>query len=348
MRGDWAIINRKIKECMRSSSPLDCLLKLFNITNDGWVAFKIGEYYETINQLGEAIKYYEKAYSLLPLDKYKALAESKINELQGKLNKPADELYIVSCTKRKIWDLDPNASKYVRAKDAYKGEHFIKWLNSSKSKNTFWIIFSSKYGLIEPDHPIENYDIHIMDKGAITDEMLLRQIMHYSFYNKKISDFKKIYFIGSPLYFEKIKNAFEMAGIEIEKYEINGINERIETYKQYLHEFLNQNLKHVKDLDKGNIPHESGIYAFYTSEGKPLYVGTSKDLRRRIGYHLTGNASNSTLRRKLIKNLKNEKAVTDFLENCTIRYLPLPDIEERKLKLLEHFFIAALNPDLND
>jgi len=44
-----------------------------------------------------------------------------------------------------------------------------------ESKKYPWIIFSSKYGFIEPDHPIKEYDIHFRDdrKKAVSDETLL-------------------------------------------------------------------------------------------------------------------------------------------------------------------------------
>ena len=46
-----------------------------------------------------------------------------------------------------------------------------KWLESKEAKIYPWLIFSSKYGIIEPDHPIRNYDIHfIYDPGAISEK----------------------------------------------------------------------------------------------------------------------------------------------------------------------------------
>jgi len=63
----WKIINKKIKECQQllvHEKVIDCLLDLFQQTNDGWVAFNIGQEYEKINKLEDALEYYQKAEEL--------------------------------------------------------------------------------------------------------------------------------------------------------------------------------------------------------------------------------------------------------------------------------------------
>ena len=247
------------------------------------------------------------------------------------------------------------------AKDAYKGEHFIRWLNSSKSREAYWIVFSSKYGFIESDHPIEKYDIHITDNAAVADEMLLTQIKFYKFYGKKIKEFKRIYFIGSDLYFDKLQALFDSLGFQLTKYNIDAtfssisniddksIDENIRQYLQYLKKFLVQKLVKVKELRRKSVLAKRGIYGFYDANGTLLYIGTTDNLKRRIfNNHISGNARASSLRRKLKKTLKEESQITQFLENCYLRFLPLQNVEQRLLKLIEHFFIAILVPTLND
>lgn len=124
-----------------------------------------------------------------------------------------DKLFIVSCTKKKIWDLQASP-KFVPAKDAYIGDHFKKWLNSENSKNFPWLVFSSKYGLIEPDHPIKNYDIELGREGSISEKTLLGQIIYHDF-GFKVKDFKEVYFVGSLNYYNKLKEIFECAGINL-------------------------------------------------------------------------------------------------------------------------------------
>jgi len=124
-----------------------------------------------------------------------------------------DKLFIVSCTKKKIWDILVSP-KFVPAKDAYIGDHFKKWLRSESSKKYPWLVFSSKYGLIEPDHPIRNYDIELGREGSISEKTLLGQIIYHDF-GFKVKDFKEVYFVGSLNYYNKLKEIFKCAGIDL-------------------------------------------------------------------------------------------------------------------------------------
>lgn len=221
---NWSAINRKIKDCINSQNPLDCLLELFQKTDDGWVAFHIGKILKDEGNPEKALYYYEKAYERLPLPKYRDMARNEIEILKKQLAQKEhvskDVLFIVTCIEKKIW-AEKDAPKYVPAKEAYTGSTMKKWLASEEEKKYYWLIFSSKYGLIEPDHPIKNYDIHfIKSPGAISEETLLRQILYQKFDGFKITDFGKIYFVGSRDYFIKLKTIFMRAGIEIEKYKL--------------------------------------------------------------------------------------------------------------------------------
>jgi len=78
---NWSEINRKIDECLRLPDPLYCLLNLFEQTNDGMVAFKIGELYQKLGEIEKAIQYYEIAYELFPKREFKELARRRIESL---------------------------------------------------------------------------------------------------------------------------------------------------------------------------------------------------------------------------------------------------------------------------
>ena len=128
-------------------------------------------------------------------------------------------VYIVSCTRKKIWDFDPNAPKKVLAKDAYKGSTFLKWLQYVEQKNNVkWYIFSSKYGIIEPEHPIENYDIYFVrdvDK-AIPEDTIIEQIKKHGIHKAR-----NVYFVGSDdAYYDKLKRIFEKAGVKLHRFEL--------------------------------------------------------------------------------------------------------------------------------
>lgn len=136
----------------------------------------------------------------------------------------SSKLFIISCTKLKIWDLRENR-KFVPAKEAYIGKTFKKWVDSEQSKKCLWIVFSSRYGFIDSDHPIKNYNLHFVRDGdyAISENFLIYQIENEYFecheVKFKIKDIPNIYFIGSKEYYSKLKEIFKKCGIELKFYD---------------------------------------------------------------------------------------------------------------------------------
>ena len=136
---------------------------------------------------------------------------------------PRKVLFVVSCTKRKIWDEEAGAPRFVPARYAYRGEvfrKFIQWAerNMLEKRGFKWIILSAKYGFIEPWHPVSNYDITFEDEntGPITAESLYNQVMFQNRWGKiKLKNFKRIIFFGSSKYREKILRAFKDVQAEI-------------------------------------------------------------------------------------------------------------------------------------
>jgi len=131
----------------------------------------------------------------------------------------------------------------------------------------------------------------------------------------------------------------------------NGVyQERIEKLSDGLQRFLAIERVKMIELSRKDIPNSPGIYAIYAPNSqKPLYIGSTNNLKRRIyTNHLKGDEKASTLRRKLFKELKDERRVTEFLETCSIRFVSLEDMSEKEIKRIEHFFIAILEPEMND
>jgi len=126
--------------------------------------------------------------------------------------------------------------------------------------------------------------------------------------------------------------------------------ERIEKLSDVLQRFLAIEQVKMVELRRKDIPDSPGIYAVYAPNSqKSLYIGSTNNLRRRIyTNHLKGNREASTLRRKLFKELKDERKVTEFLETCSIRYISLEGMSEKEIKAVEHFFISILEPEMND
>lgn len=215
---DWITINRKlIPECLQSDNPINCLKRLYEQTGDGMVAFKLGELLESKGDFDEALKFYEIAHNRFPLPSWIKRAEERIRQIKERMkSQEVDEkvLFIVSCTKSKIWD-NGESRKLVPAKEAYTGFTMRVWLMLDESKRFPWVIFSSKYGFIDPNQPIENYNIHFVknrDK-AVSEETLKEQIKHNEFKYRgskfRISDFDKVYFIGSREYYDELKQIFD-------------------------------------------------------------------------------------------------------------------------------------------
>ena len=253
---DWKTINKKIKECQQLLIPekvIDCLLYLFQQTNDGWVAFNIGREYENINKLEDALKYYQRAEQLLPIDDYKEKARDSIRRIKNKLEErkitestkfveftefflpniselnPSDTLFIVSCTPDKIWEHDPTAPDFVPARYAYRGRRFLKFLrwaeeNEIEKKGFYWVILSGKYGFIEPWHPISKYDVNLSnpDDYSISDESLKKQVSQKRQWRNKngilievrLADFNNIICVNcSSTYLSKIKMCFHKTNL---------------------------------------------------------------------------------------------------------------------------------------
>ena len=114
--------------------------------------------------------------------------------------------------------------------------------------------------------------------------------------------------------------------------------ERIEELSHILQRFLAIEQVKMVELRRKAISDSPGIYAVYAPNSqKPLYIGSTNNLKCRIyTNHLKGNREASTLRRKFFKELKDERRVTEFLENCSIRLISLEGMSEKEIKAVEH------------
>jgi len=192
---------------------------------------------EQIRLYKEAILLYEKAVEFfsrpgqrgnpeIPRANAKKAREklSGIEETSERPNIPApppielSTLYILSCSKQKIWDIDDNADDYVPAQNAYTGLNFIRareWLKNNKP-DCYWFILSGKHGFMEPFKPIDWYDIHLIENAneAISTEELKRQLKQKRRWKGsngltkeiKIEDFKDVVALNfTNGYFDKIE-----------------------------------------------------------------------------------------------------------------------------------------------
>ncbi len=146
-------------------------------------------------------------------------------------------LFIVNCTRKKAFhDTKNECNKenkdnrdYIPAGCAYCGSSFMRFkyfLNElekkMKEKNIdypiYWIILSAKYGFIEPDHPIHNYNVAFdyEETGPISILSLIRQATRqkrrwkircntnnnsHVYVTKKLIEFDKIYVYTKNVYY---------------------------------------------------------------------------------------------------------------------------------------------------
>ncbi|MBD3216055.1 MAG: hypothetical protein GF311_25810 [Candidatus Lokiarchaeota archaeon] len=135
---------------------------------------------------------------------------------------PNKSLFIVSCTKEKIWDIMKETDQYYAAEKAYYGKEFKKFLEwyelfNLKVKGYYWIILSGKYGFIEPKHPITWYDINMANPNhyPISLKSLKNQCkqirkwqLNGKYVNIKLNKFQNFICVNcDPFYIERIKSS---------------------------------------------------------------------------------------------------------------------------------------------
>jgi len=130
-------------------------------------------------------------------------------------------------------------------------------------------------------------------------------------------------------------------------------SQQIAAYDKHLQALLRSTRISLSDArTKGNISGEPGVYRIFLEDefDQSLYIGKTRDLRRRICDDLlSGDEQSHTLRKKLASsyNLPDKAAVTDFLvRGYQCQILIVPRVTE--ISCLEHYAIAALRPKLND
>lgn len=98
----------------------------------------------------------------------------------------------------------------------------------------------------------------------------------------------------------------------------------------------------------GKVPDRPGVYVIFNEQDEIIYVGRTRNLRRRLlRDHRRGNVRGSQFRKALMQNygLTSEEQVDDYVDRCTFKFKEIEDPQE-KIRL-EHFATAILAPALN-
>ncbi|MGE0816172.1 MAG: N-glycosylase/DNA lyase [Vicinamibacterales bacterium] len=221
----WQSINSRISECRRSPDPLACLTTLFNTERDGHVAMALGQECERLGRLHEASRWYRQASHLYPVDSYKVRARAAAERIDGRLGsvkRPSaqddhqrglpDELHIIECSRSKIWSESNDAPRFVPAREAYLGDAMKAWLRDPRSATHRWLVLSARYGFIDPDQPVEHYNVTFGDvrTGPVSMETLTAQVRQQCRWQDSIPlrRFSRVVVHGHANYIRAVRAAF--------------------------------------------------------------------------------------------------------------------------------------------
>jgi excinuclease UvrABC nuclease subunit len=113
-------------------------------------------------------------------------------------------------------------------------------------------------------------------------------------------------------------------------------------------ELLNSKSLSFKNVVSNEVPDRPGVYAIFDEHNRVIYVGRTKNLRRRLlRDHRRGNVRGSQFRKALMQNygLTDEEQINSHVDQLTFKFKEVDDPEERIR--LEHFATAVLAPKLN-
>lgn len=225
---NWREINEAISRCRRTSNPVPCLTALFERIRDGHVAAALGEEHERRGRIDDARRWFTEATRLYPKPEYKVRALAALRRLgaseqpERSETAPAQEsvLHIIECSKRKIWDSAAvSTPRFVPAKQAYLGDAIRSWLADPRASTERWLILSARYGFIDPDQPVENYDVtfKLPLTGPIPDDALAAQVRYQVRWADAvpIRQFTRVVVHGHRDYFDRVRTAFAPVGAQV-------------------------------------------------------------------------------------------------------------------------------------
>lgn len=224
---NWREINEAISRCRRSSDSVACLTALFERIRDGHVAAALGEEHERGGRIDDAKRWFTEAHRLYPKAEFKARALAALRRLgapeqperSGTAPAQGSVLHIIECSKRKVWDLAASTPRFVPARQAYLGDAIRSWLADPRASTERWLILSARYGFIDPDQPVENYDVtfKLPSTGPIPDDALAAQVCYQVRWADAvpIRQFRRVVVHGHRDYFDRVRAAFGPVGAQV-------------------------------------------------------------------------------------------------------------------------------------
>ncbi|MEM2939850.1 MAG: GIY-YIG nuclease family protein [Candidatus Bathyarchaeia archaeon] len=88
-----------------------------------------------------------------------------------------------------------------------------------------------------------------------------------------------------------------------------------------------------RDLGSANLRDKPGVYVIFNERNEVIYVGRTRNLRRRLLHdHRRGNVRGSQFRKALMQNygLKNEDEISNYIDQkCTFKFKEIEEPIER-------------------
>jgi cytoplasmic iron level regulating protein YaaA (DUF328/UPF0246 family) len=122
------------------------------------------------------------------------------------------KLVVVPCGRSKIWSKYPHLGP-TPARDAYTGAPFHVNREFAEKMSDRWIILSAKYGFIDPDTPIQHYEVTFKRKSTnpVSVTALRKQAIDMGLF-----DFSKVIVLGGTEYRKVVAEAFAGADVRLE------------------------------------------------------------------------------------------------------------------------------------
>jgi len=120
------------------------------------------------------------------------------------------ELYILPCSKTKIWDTNSRLEPLQPSGDVYKGQLHLKgksFVKFYQTSDPAYLILSAKYGFIYPETKIENYNETFKSKKPDL-KFLGDQIRKYCLYDTEL-----VIVLGGSVYANVVRRVFKNSKI---------------------------------------------------------------------------------------------------------------------------------------
>ena len=113
-------------------------------------------------------------------------------------------LTIVQSGDAKVWKKSPEVGS-VPAKDAYTSLYFKKQCSYASQTSDRWVILSAKYGFLNPDEPIQDYDTSFKKRSPrpISFGALRQQVR-----SKGLAEFDEIVVLGGEENLRAVEESF--------------------------------------------------------------------------------------------------------------------------------------------